>query len=252
MSRTLLLIVFGGLAFAYVFTSIGESLIRKGAVELDRDALDRILKRELRNAVYWKSGEMLAVALMIAGLLKAWGFIPSTAPLIGGSKWGIPAIAIGFALFCLSSISRAWICRAAFAEGAPNSKASRGAFTAALLTTFAELAVGLAVCSYIYTHLEKSRPATGTVEQVNESGSSGDPAESEKPKPPPKWINATEALQLLKGKNQEYLDAIAARKDIRSQKSDKGTMEYHREDIIILKRDGMPSYEELNLPEPKS
>jgi hypothetical protein len=87
---------------------------------------------------------------------------------------------------------------------------------------------------------------------VNETGSNGDPAESEIPKLPPKWINATEALQLLKGKNQEYLDAIAARKDIRSQKSDKGTMEYHREDIIILKRDGMPSYEELNLPEPKS
>ena len=251
MSRTLLLIVFGGLAFAYVVASIGDSLIRKGTVELDRDALDRIFKRELRKAVYWKSGEMLAVVLMLAGVLKSWGFFPSSTPLIGSGKWGIPSIAIGFSLFCLSSILRAWICRDAFAEGAPNSKASRGAFIAALLTTFAELAVGVAVCSYIYAHIEKSKPSPGTVEQVNENGTNGDPA-APAPKPPPKWISAADALQLLKGKNQEYLDAIAARQDIRSQKTDKGTIEYHREDIMILKRDGMPSWEELNLPEPKS
>ena len=244
VSRELLLIVFGGLIVAHVLTSIGEALIGKGVLELEREALNRVYKREAGGAVIWKSGEMLAMVIMFAGLFKVWSGVNS----LGGGRWGIPAVAIGFTLFCLANVIRGWVCHNAYAREAPGTKACRGALIAGVLTTLAECAVAFAVCGYIYTHLPKTRPAT------QDPGDTAATDDKPKPKPaaPPAWVNEDEALKLMKNRNHEYLKAISApdRQDVRARKNEKGELEYLRDDIEKLKDAGMPTWEELNLKNP--
>ena len=243
---TLLIIVFGGLMVAHVITSFGESLIGKGALELERPVLNRIIAREVKNAIFWKTGETVAIIVMFAGLIKIWGHIKQ----LGTAPWGIPAVALGFSLFCIANIVRAWICRAAYESEAPGSKASRGAMVAGVLTTLAEFAVAFAVCAYIYSHLPKTRATTTTPDPVETVTSENEPAKLNPDAPPPTWVNADDALKILKDRNMDYLKAIAARKDIRSHQNEKGATEYHRDDLVKLKRDGMPTWDELELKNP--
>jgi hypothetical protein len=242
MSRNLFLLVLGGLAVAHVMASVGESLIRRGALLLPRDTLDRVWAREARSSKIWKAGETTALVVMVAGLLKAWGIIASK------EAWGIPAVAIGFGMFCASSVLRAWLCRAAYAAEAPGTEATRNALFAGILTTLAECAVGVAVCGYIYTHLVPSSPsspprttnATSTMVSTSTSTSTG-PA----PNRAKDFVSEAEALELLPGKDAKYLHTLAEQNWIRSKK--KGTeSEYHRDDIIKQKAAGLPGPEELN------
>jgi hypothetical protein len=247
INQKLFLLVLVGLAVAHVMSSVGEWLIRRGALQLDRDTIDRIWARDARTSTFWKSGESIAVVVMIAGMLKAWGIIP------GKQSWGIPAVALGFGLFCASSIVRAWLYRAAFAAEAPGSKASRGALFAGVLTTLAECAVGFAVCGYIYSHLPSapsassapSRPTAGTTSITTSSSTSTSTNTAVSPKPK-FYVSQTEALELLPGKDVRYLQGLVDTKRVRTRQ-DGGKTEYHRDDIVKEKEAGLPGAEELNL-----
>ena len=242
MSMNLILLVICGLGAAHVLSIIGDALINKGALLLDRDVLNRVLIRDARGSKVWVCGETIAVIVMVLGVLKAWGKISGKEP------WGIPAVAIGFGLFCAANIARAWMRRVAFEAEAPGSKASKGALFAGLLTTVAELAVGIAVCGYIYTHMHHSSPSPSTPAPTTLNPTT--PTQPGEQNQTQAYVSETEALALLPGKNAAYLKALADQKFIRV-KSVNGATEYHRKDIVDQKYAGLPGAEELGLDQAK-
>ncbi len=251
INRTLLLIVIGGLALAHIAASIGESMIRRGALVLDRETVERVYAREQRYASIWKWCETLAGIAIIVGLLKAWGIAGGT------GAWGIPTVAVGFGLFCASSVLRAWLCHRAFAVEAPRTQATRGALVAGLLTTLAECAVGFAVCGYLFnpklfsfSHKPSQVASSTSTSTSTGTGVSPLPTPTPTPAPPTQnprtFITERDALALLPGKDAQYLRALADQKWIRSEKNG-DTRLYHRDDIIKQKAAGLPGPDELKV-----
>src|SRR5689334_1900830 len=119
MSRTFLIIIFGGLAAVYMVANLADSLIRRGAAELDRDTLDKVWRREAARAGVWKTVETIAFVCLLGGLAIIFRIIK----LNNGAFWGYGTLAVGMGVFCLGSVLRAWISHSAYAAEAPNSKA---------------------------------------------------------------------------------------------------------------------------------
>lgn len=240
---TLAIIILGGLAAVYAVANVAEWLIRRGAVELDRDTLDNVWRREARGAGVWKSIETVAFICLLAGLAIIFRVIK----LKLGAFWGYGTLAVGMAIFCLASVLRAWISHAAYAAEAPNTKASGGARTGALLTTLAECMLGGAVCWYVFTHVTWPSNSNGrnTASSNTATTGTGTGTGTSNSTRPSDYIGESEAVELL-GKNAKFLKALAAHKDVRSREKN-GVTEYRRDDIIKTKDAGLPSAEDLGL-----
>ena len=245
--RMFVFIVLGGLAAVYAVQHIVDALIRRGAMELDRDTLDRVWRRESKRAGIWKTIESVAFALILGGLAIIYGVFQ----IPNGQFWGFGALAGGMGTFCIATVLRAWVSHSAYSAEAPNTKASRGARTGAVMTTIAECLLGGAVCWYVFTHvtwpasvrnLVSAPPASTSTSTSTSTGTSTSTR-------PSMFVGESEAVELL-GKNAKFLKALAERKDIRSREQN-GVTEYHRDDIIKTRRDGLPSAEDLGL-EPES
>ena len=242
INTNLLLLVMGGLMLAHIIASIGESLIAKGALQLDGETMARIWAREALSSTIWKTGESIAMVVLIVGMLKAWGKLG-----VAGGHWGIPAMIAGFGLFCGCNVLRAWLCRAAFEAEAPGTKAARGALLAGIMTTVVECAVGIVVCGYIYTHIISSTPsspprttnATSTMTSTSTSTSTVPASNRVKD-----FVSEAEALELLPGKDMKYLQGLVNTKRVRTR-NEGGKIEYHRADIVEEKKAGLPEQWEL-------
>jgi hypothetical protein len=245
--KEFLIILFGSMAAVYAVQFIAESLIRKGAMQLDRDTLDRVWKTEARRLGILRGVETLSFFLLLAGLAMFVGLV--SVPY--RQFWSYGCIAVGIAFYCGASILRSWNTRAAYAAEAPNSKASSGARTGAILTTMAEFVLGGAVCFYVFTHVNyppslknlASSPPANTATSTSTGTNSTPP-----PAPAPQnseFIGEADAVKLL-GKDVKFLKALADHSYVLSSGRD-GATQYNRDDIIKLKRDGFPSNDELEL-----
>jgi len=241
MPTTFAIIIFGGLAAVYAVANVSEMLIRRGAMELDRDTLDKVWRREARGASVWKTIETIAFVLLLGGLATIFRVIKL------GAFWGYGTLAVGMATFCFASVLRAWISHSAYSAEAPNTKASGGARSGAVLTTLAECLLGGAVCWYVFTHVTwpasvrnlVSAPPAATSTSTSTSASTGTSTR------PSMFIGESEAVALL-GKDLKFLKALVRHKDVRSREQN-GVTEYRRDDIVTTKDAGLPSAEDLGL-----
>jgi hypothetical protein len=243
------LLFFAALLGVFIISSAAHSMVERSAAALDRDTRERIWQRLIQGLWWWRAPDIAGVTLMIAGVLRTFGLLPA----IAGVAWGMPSMAIGLALVSIASSIRAWMESAAYSHAAPDNQASRSARNAAFVVTAAELCLASVVCWFVFTHATIfTGPARSSGTGPSRSGSAAQGKEtqgketpgSEPPAAEPLWVDQTEAVKLLKGKDAAYVDALAARKDIRS-KVENGRKLYHRGDIVEMKRAGLPSMEEL-------
>ena len=232
------MVIIGGVIGAFVVSTIAQNLVEKNALSLDRDLRERIWRREAQTLTWWRLLETGGIAAMIAGMAKMLGIISMS------GSWGIPTMAIGFAVVCLATSLRTWLSNKAYAIEAPGTPASRSAFSAAVWVTLTEFSLGCVVCWFVFSHIPAGKisvpttPSTATIPAVTPSPTT--PSDSRDAL----WVDEAEALRLLKGKDAAYLKALAARKDVRAR-DENGKTEYRRDDISAMKLAGLPSMEEL-------
>lgn len=227
-------VIIGGVIGAFVVSTIAQNLVQKNALMLDRDLRERIWKREAESANWWRLLESAGIVAMFAGLARMMGLFRS--PL----NWVIPTMAIGFTVVCLATSLRTWLSRKAYAIEAPGTPASRSAFNAAVWVTITEVSLGCIVCWFVFSSLSNtsrtntSAPTTPTVNSPVMPRESADML----------WIDESEALRLLKGKDAAYLKSLVAGDYIRAR-DEGGKSEYRRDDISATKLAGLPTPEDI-------
>jgi len=240
ISKTQILILIAGVVGVFIVSSAAKAAVERAAVAVDRDTRERVWRRELRVLWFWRGPDMLGMALMCLGILQAAGVLR-----LLPRGWAVPVLAAGLMVLSLSSALQAWLCSRAYSAEAPDSAATRSAFRAALAVTAAELALAGIICWYV---LSRGLPATTPSAAPPAGRSTPAPAlttpENDGAQPDLFWVDETEALKMLKGKDSAYLDALVRRQDIRAKVED-GRKLYRRDDISSLKAAGLPSTEEL-------
>ena len=197
-------------------------------------ARERIWQREMSLLWFWRGPDLAGMALIVLGVLRSLGLLP-----LLPRGWGVPLLAAGLVVLSLSSSLRAWLRSGAYSAEAPGNAVARSAFRAGVVVTAAELALAGVVCCFVLARYPSatragSAPPAPTVVAPEETSGKADLF----------WVDEAEALNLLKGKDAAYLDALVRRKDIRSKTED-GRKLYRRDDISALKMAGLPNLEEL-------
>ena len=229
------LIVFGGLVGVFAVSSIAEGIMASRTAALDPHTRERIFQREASAAILWRIAHFVALVLVLAGVLRTWGIVNVT-------NYPYSAVAIGLAIFCASSVLRSWFASRAYHAEAPDTPASRGAFSAAVMVSIAEIALGGGVCWYVFSH--RTPPGGAKTNPPAATAKNPTAVPAAKGMQPAQWIGEAEALQLLPGKDAAYLQALARRADVRSRDAG-GEARYHRDDIVKMKLAGLPGAEEI-------
>ena len=224
---------------AYLVSMLMDGVIQTASAELGRDIRERIWQRQARGARYWRSLDTLGFLLVAAGILKVLGVL-HTARSMGA--WGIPCMVLGLLAVCSASTLRICMLSRYYRAEAPDTKAYRQSRKAALMVSLTEVALGLFVCGFVFIPLfARAEPAPNITSF--DAPSAG--AQTAGDKTPEKiWVDEREALQLLPGKNAEYLNLLVQHDDVRSVLQDGRTL-YHRDDIVKTVETPLPTVEDL-------
>jgi hypothetical protein len=253
---TFQLILIGGIVGIIGVSHIADALITKDAINLDAGVRARIWERQARSALWWRVIEFIGMVLIAVGVLRTWGILKLT-------NSPFTCIAIGMAIYCLSSILKSWSAQRSYNVEAPGTPASRSAATAAMLTTVAELVLGAGICWYVFANRVPpgGKPPLGPTTQAPMPANS-----NQKPSTAAggaEWVDQAEALKLIK-KDADYLEVLVRRTDVRAREIG-GAKQYLRSDIDqMITQTGLPDEDELaddikkvraersNTPEPEA
>ncbi|MBI3830446.1 MAG: hypothetical protein HY291_13080 [Planctomycetes bacterium] len=228
----------------FLVAQTADGMVFKAAAALPPTTRERVFQRTVKWDIYLRILDVLGIILLILGILKARSFIKAGAPL----EWGYPCMAVGFALLCLERIARSWSIHSAYSQEQDAAAVRSKAFSAALLVTVLEFALGVLVCWFVFTRspfmgqLAKNKQNGETQEQTAENSDDGGAA-AKKPAFKVTLVNEKVALEIL-GKDKAYLDLLVPFAPIRTQT--KGDIVfYNRNDLESSKEAGLPTLDEL-------
>jgi hypothetical protein len=233
---TFQLILIGGIVGIIGVSHIADAMITKDAVNLDAGVRARIWERQARSALWWRVIEFIGMVLIAVGVLRTWGILKLT-------NSPFTCIAIGMAIYCLSSILKSWSAQRSYSIEAPGTPASRSAVSAAMLTTVAEIALAAGIGWYVFANRVppggKAAPGPTTQAPTTTNTNKKAPAAAG-----PEWVDQAEALKLIK-KDADYLEVLVRRTDVRAREMD-GARQYLRSDIDqLITQTGLPDESEL-------
>jgi len=229
--------ILGAIIGVFVISRVADAMIDRAAILLDRDTRDRIWKRETLTLLWWRAPDLIGIAAMVAGICKTQGL------LRGGGAWGMPTMAAGLIVICMSTILRSWLVRSAYRSEAPGTPASESASKAAVLVTGAEILLAACIGYFILLPLATAPSPTLNTASTQPANSKGPQAGDDK-HGDLYWVSEPEALTLLKGKDAAYLDLLVRAGEVRIQK-DKSQKKFRRDDISQSLIAGLPDEKDL-------